>query len=291
MKDRTLAYTAGIVDAEGCITICKKPQGDGFCYGAVVTVANNSRRLMRWLVANFGGNFGKLVDHRTNPPSIGYRWWTVNNSHTSRFLDLISPFLVLKEKQANLLRSFINLGNVSCPDIREDFFKKVKDLKSVICVTTEVPDSLVKGKLLNSYLAGFIDGDGFIQIGEHHHVGRLSVIQPVLGVGCTERFVPYQLQKLFGGSFREYASRGANLRNVFASRISRKENLEKCLLYLLPYLIVRRAFAKVVLDFCRMPFGRSPEMRNKRVGLLNEYRQLKIQSKLTGDCERRPMKT
>ncbi|MCJ7828131.1 MAG: LAGLIDADG family homing endonuclease [Dehalococcoidia bacterium] len=54
----TLAYTAGIMDGEGCISITcnkKKSSRKGIEYRIRVNVANTNEWLVNWLKFNFGG--------------------------------------------------------------------------------------------------------------------------------------------------------------------------------------------------------------------------------------------
>lgn len=245
---------------------------------------------MKWLVKNFGGNFGKMVDARYSPARVCYRWWASNNRHVLRFLSLVLPYLVVKSEQAKLLLSFVGLEGEHDTVTREDLFTRIRKCKETACVTTEVPDTLVKRTSLCAYLSGFVDGDGSIRVVEHRPQGRKSVIQPTISVGCTDKFVPLVLHKMFNGGFRECKVL-PGCKPVFSFTLCHRQNAERCLLYLLPYLIVQRDRAKVVLDLCRVPDDGTPESRQKREELFSEYTRLKRQSKLTGDCERRPAKT
>ena len=63
VEDIDIAYTAGIVDGEGTITICvwKKDNGKTFPY-AIVQIFNTNYDLIDWLYSTFGGGSLHTVD-------------------------------------------------------------------------------------------------------------------------------------------------------------------------------------------------------------------------------------
>ena len=106
MKRTDLAYVAGIVDGEGCITIGadhRKRNPDRPCWRLRVCVANTNEWLMHYLKFAFGGGISvKQSGGRTRPC---YEW-TLHRGKAADFLVLILPYLKLKKPQAELAIKF-----------------------------------------------------------------------------------------------------------------------------------------------------------------------------------------
>lgn len=97
-----LAYLAGVVDSDGCITIMKyydpKRPHRTPRYTLNIIVVNTSLRLMNWLADNFGGTFKerkKVSEHH----KLTYHW-QYTNSKASHLLALIKPLLIEKFDRA-----------------------------------------------------------------------------------------------------------------------------------------------------------------------------------------------
>ncbi len=97
MGKTKLAYTAGVVDGEGCIYIgktnAKDPQSDRKYYHMEVTVGNTNEWLIQWLKFNFGGK--TYVKHPTLKNSKVSFTWVLSSNKAAEFLKLILPYLNL----------------------------------------------------------------------------------------------------------------------------------------------------------------------------------------------------
>lgn len=97
ITDAELAYTAGIVDGEGSVSIIKQDRNrPSPSLSLVVSIANNNAELFSFLQKRFGG--------RTN---FSNRWhktyqWKLQAAKAQEFLQLILPYLLLKREQAEL---------------------------------------------------------------------------------------------------------------------------------------------------------------------------------------------
>jgi hypothetical protein len=100
------AYTAGIIDGEGCIQIKRIRANNGKTYhGLAVAVTNTDRSLLEWLAATWNA-----VSVTPNPTS-GIRdkpQWIVrwHGSVARELLEAIRPYLIVKRRQADLAISF-----------------------------------------------------------------------------------------------------------------------------------------------------------------------------------------
>ena len=107
MRKVDLAYTAGIIDGEGCIHIriqhdkrynnCRK-------YGLNVQVSSTDEWLCQWLHFAWGGSIRYAT--RDNPKWRPYWAWQIVNRQALVFLETILPYLHLKRPQAEIAIAF-----------------------------------------------------------------------------------------------------------------------------------------------------------------------------------------
>jgi hypothetical protein len=104
MKKTDLAYIAGIIDGEGCITLkvnrvgASPEQRMGF-YELEVQVSNTNQWLIEWLFFNFGGK----IREEKKKDGCKQAWrWIIMARKAADFLKLIYPYLRLKHPQAEL---------------------------------------------------------------------------------------------------------------------------------------------------------------------------------------------
>lgn len=98
----TLAYAAGIIDGEGNITIMqRRKRGVDMVYHTFfVRVTSADKCLTDWLHERFGGYVG------VSPPRGHQRFnvhrWAVTSRRAGPFLAAIRPYLVIKQRQADV---------------------------------------------------------------------------------------------------------------------------------------------------------------------------------------------
>jgi len=98
----TLAYTAGIVDGEGHISLLKRHETN--TVRLQVAVTNTNEWLCQWLKMQFGGRVQTMKPFKVNW-KVAYRW-QIDYKHASYFLKLILPYLNLKRGHAELAIKF-----------------------------------------------------------------------------------------------------------------------------------------------------------------------------------------
>ncbi len=102
MRKIDLAYTAGIVDGEGCIGLYLSSNKS---FRVHVTVTNTNEWLIQWLKFAYGGN----VCSAPVPVNCKLAWrWNIVSNQATNFLETIMPFLKLKRQQAELAIEFQN---------------------------------------------------------------------------------------------------------------------------------------------------------------------------------------
>lgn len=110
MKIEDLAYLAGLIDGEGCISIFQR--SDSNSLKATLTIAMTDRAPLDWASETFGA---KVYEKRvTGAAENGWKQcyvWLVSTQKAAEILRNVLPFLKVKREQAALL--------VELADIRE----------------------------------------------------------------------------------------------------------------------------------------------------------------------------
>lgn len=103
MTPEILAYAAGIVDGEGCISIISKGGGHE---NILVKIVNTDKRLGDWFIKYFGGTFRLGSCKQQNPKHKPIWIWETSCAKGEQFLELILPYLVIKKPQALIALEF-----------------------------------------------------------------------------------------------------------------------------------------------------------------------------------------
>jgi len=100
MTETDLAYLAGIIDGEGCISVSENPRNGRKYYRLILDVTNTNDILMQWLEDTFGGivrtNYAR-AENRSN-----LHGWTVSGKQCQELLAMVLPYLIIKKAQAEL---------------------------------------------------------------------------------------------------------------------------------------------------------------------------------------------
>lgn len=129
--NRNYAYLAGLVDAGGSILYSKK--GANRTRSPRISVSNNSKEIIDWLVKHFSGH---VTSKKPKKPthSINYEW-RAKDSHIQNILKHLTPFLIHPKKKYRaqiLLDNYFDLKMTNQHDLEtkrkreqlaEDFFK------------------------------------------------------------------------------------------------------------------------------------------------------------------------
>lgn len=104
MSERDLSYIAGIIDGEGCISICstnpsKETQTPS--HWCLINVTNTDYRLISYLQSYFKA--GSISTRKSKGNRKEAYSWVVNGSNAMRVAEELLPYLLLKKEQAELL--------------------------------------------------------------------------------------------------------------------------------------------------------------------------------------------
>lgn len=109
--EHDIAYTAGIVDGEGCIAITREFRGDRYHFNVVVVVANTSLPVLEWLQDRWGGHVPALTASRAPNQRPAGQWRSLSGRQIKGMLESILPYLQIKRAQAeNALQMIAVMG-------------------------------------------------------------------------------------------------------------------------------------------------------------------------------------
>jgi len=107
-KEGVVAYIAGIIDGEGCITICrrkiKRLKTGNWYYEPQVIISNTYRGLLDFCVEYYGGWIATLRKCKREH-TTAYQWKTTGDEMRSLLKDVL-PYLIVKKRQARVVLSF-----------------------------------------------------------------------------------------------------------------------------------------------------------------------------------------
>ena len=123
------AYLAGVIDADGCIGIYRNGTGTKL----ILQISSSSTKLMNWLVARLGKNI--ITYQPQNPKRQLVRNWIIRGSEAKAVLAQVSPYLIIKRKQAKLAIEYPIYGkgqrsNPTMTVIRDSIIDEMKVLNN-----------------------------------------------------------------------------------------------------------------------------------------------------------------
>ena len=110
--ENQLAYIAGVFDGEGCLIIGKYNRGNkNLSYRAYMAIANTHVPMLEYIQGLIGG---KIVEQGKDKQCFSL---SLTTNAIRKWLPQLVPFMVVKQKQAEVLLSFLErqAGNAFAP--------------------------------------------------------------------------------------------------------------------------------------------------------------------------------
>lgn len=108
LTNEIIAYTAGLLDGEGCIRIESGSGGKrsiNVSYWLRVSIANTDKNVILWLKDKFGGTF-YTAEHKNNSNWKICYTWRISSVEACKFLKLIQPYVQIKKEQVKVAIAF-----------------------------------------------------------------------------------------------------------------------------------------------------------------------------------------
>jgi hypothetical protein len=239
MEKKAWPYVAGMLDAEGTIQITVHNRPNGITgLGLQIVITNTDKRIMDWLVKNFGGKFYRRKNNRgfstLDSPDI-YFWHLFGKGNQEAFLLGILPYITAKKQEAVLALEFARMVGWS----KERKLEIAEEIKSAKVSDINKDRAQVLPKLTpqeaSAFVAGLFDGDGSIGVSIELTQKRLILVRWLLAH--------------YGGRFDERSMNGG--KTYFRWRLSGRKNKHDFLLDVIPHLILKKDRAKNLLASLR----------------------------------------
>lgn len=212
MHENDLAYAAGFFDAEGCVLISKAKGTTGMIhplYYLRVKMGVTNQSIMNWFKYQFGGSLSVIRGKKKQKKILFH--WQIGTRPAEIFLRQIFPYLQLKRPQTELAFQFQNEMRRKKPHKRvsPEFLRLREQLKNQVSLLNQGHfdvECKIADKFKIPYVAGFLDGDGYIQIEilrfRRRNSGKIPAYCLKVGSGCLDRSIINWLQKNFDGSLK-----------------------------------------------------------------------------------------
>lgn len=144
MKKANIAYLAGIIDGEGCITIYNRILRGKRNIVPIVQVTNCNTNLLEWIKNKTEvGKIYKVV--RTKQPSNwkDLYYWDIRNGKNIEFLlKQLLPYLIIKKEHAIKMIEFLELRKIRRKRCRASITKEEFGYKKIFTILNK------KGKVV-----------------------------------------------------------------------------------------------------------------------------------------------
>ena len=101
-----LAYAAGILDGEGCVSLEKtngRPNKRGYRISLFAVVSNTNESLLQWLKDKFGG---QVRQYKRREDRKACWVWRICAQQAAGFLEAVRPYLIVKSSEVDLALEF-----------------------------------------------------------------------------------------------------------------------------------------------------------------------------------------
>lgn len=112
-----LAYVAGIIDGEGCLNLSKQSKRKDIS-PTIMTNMTNAKCIHLLHDMTGVGNFYEYIQPK--PRKVTYRWVVRSRLEIYLLLKALQPYLLVKEKQANIMLEFVERRIQGVPTGRHD---------------------------------------------------------------------------------------------------------------------------------------------------------------------------
>lgn len=268
----------------------KPPHHD--CFYPTTSITNSNREVLEFVAERFGGSCAFKGYSRVGTSL--YRWRTQGAKHLSRFLADISPYLTIKRREYLILQEFLSLGSKHNPSKRRELRDQIQWTHHDRSVETDTSEfESWKPNLIHAYHAGLMDGENTISLQCYPNSKGSQNFKKTIIFTNTFRPVVEQFL-LYGGRINTTPANGNRL-TKYDWQIFNQHDQERFLLNVLPYLIVKREPAKILLEYLRID-GPNPSKRRELMQRIKAFQMKgpgsnKIQSELVGNHESAPMGT
>lgn len=277
MHENDLAYVAGFFDAEGCVLISKAKGTIGMIhplYYLRVKIGVTNQSIMNWFKYQFGGSLS-IIRGKKKQKKILFHW-QIGTKPAEIFLRQIFPYLQLKKPQTELAFQFQNEMRRKKPHKRvsSEFLRLREQLRDQVSLLNQGhfdTECKIGDKFKIPYVAGLLDGDGYIKIKirrfRQKNIEKNPTYCLVVGSCCLDQSIINWLKTNFGGSM--YTEKCSGSIDSFRWRIGANPAMD-FLQEILPFLRLKVPQAELAIQFQKV----NRNNIKKRMRRTNENKQV-----------------
>jgi hypothetical protein len=165
--DKTkFAYLAGLIDGEGSFCISRVNTSFGYSFARCIVVANTDKKVMKWLVQNFGGRVKVFALRNPEKHKRRLQWLPNGTKNLENLVLGILPYLVIKREQAKVFLEFIREDRSMSPELlqariarKDQLCDKMHELNRKGPVETDTQDDCEARSKIQSELMGDHESD------------------------------------------------------------------------------------------------------------------------------------
>ena len=299
-KTSKLAFLAGLVDGDGSISISviRRKDWNGNSFQPYIAIGVTSRRLCKWVQQHFGGNlygYDQADEHQKM-----YHWKLYGKQALRDLIVQLLPYLLIKKEAAQTVLEYMDLESTRNQEARLAIAEKIKIVNSNNHKIVDTRSMSRRESM--AYLAGIVDTEGAIGIRDNQGEAFGAYVM----INSTNEALIQWIASLFEGkvSKHEYLSATCRDNNLWA--LYGKQNIENFILAILPYLVIKKEVANIVLQFVRLKSTWNKEERAKlfqtirtlqvrcsipTTNVPDSSNELKIESELDCEVESAPLVT
>lgn len=239
-----------------------------------VKMGVTNQSIMNWFKYQFGGSLSAISGKKKQKKILFH--WQISTRPAEIFLQQIFPYLQLKKPQTELAFQFQNEMRRKKPHkrISPEFLLLREQLRNQISLLNQEhfdTECKIADKFKIPYVAGFLDGDGYIKIKirrfRQKNVRKNPTYCLVVGSGCLDRSIINWLKKNFDGSV--YIEKSSESIDSFRWRIGADPAMN-FLQEILPFLRLKVPQAELAIQFQTM----NRDNTKKRMRRKNENKQV-----------------
>lgn len=260
-----LAYVAGVMDGDGSFSLIKRKGCKSPLYFPMMQLANEHECLIDLFVSRFGGRKFMRTKLAKTSKKISYGWKIEKKNSCIPFLESVNPYLIIKQERADLLLDFSlnhefkrGAGIIDAYESmnREKTYLKIMsmnsnpDLNSNLKVNGHMNESID----FWSYFAGLMDTDGSFSLKRENRKsgGSISPVYTpcILLTQYDSRAIYHVSNNFIGSNLMVIKAKDTKSGFCYRFSITSKKSAIEFLKRVIPFLIIKKERAQVLLDYC-----------------------------------------
>lgn len=260
-----LAYVAGVMDGDGSFSFIKRAGCKSPLYFPMMQLANEKESLIDLFVSKFGGRKFTRTKLAKDSKRISYSWKIEKKNPCIPFLESISSYLIIKKERADLLLNFClnhefkrGSGQID-PDenlAREKLYLKICEMNNNPNINgcLKFENSINENINFWSYIAGIMDTDGSFSLKRELRKSggsKSPVYTPcILLSQYDSRAIYHMVNNFIGANLMVIKAKGTKNGFCYRFSITSKKYAIQFLKRVIPFLILKKEQAQVLLDYC-----------------------------------------